>query len=157
MAFAAIAVGESYGNVEGTRLYAKFHDVLNRCFHLSQKAVLFPQSRGGLMLFNWAALHPGEVERIAGIYPVCDLRSYPGIKIAARAYGMTEEQLETHLARHNPVDLLSPLATADVPMLFIHGDNDKVVPLQDNSAELVRRYQKLGGSAKLIVVPGKGH
>ena len=157
MAFAAIDVGESYGNPEGTRVYSEFHDALARCFHLSPKAVLLPQSRGGLMLFNWAALHPDEVERIAGIYPVCDLRSYPGIVTAAKAYGMTVQQMGMQLNQHNPIDLLSPLVKAGVPILFIHGDNDKVVPLPDNSEKLVHRYQELGGSANLIIVPGKGH
>ncbi|MGD0729626.1 MAG: prolyl oligopeptidase family serine peptidase [Terracidiphilus sp.] len=157
MAFASINVGESYGSVEGTRLYAEFHDLLTRCFHLSTKAVLFPQSRGGLMLFNWATLHPDEVLRIAGIYPVCNLSSYPGLKVAAKAYSMTEEQLTAELSQHNPLDLLASLAKADVPVLLMHGDVDKVVPIQDNSAEFVRRYLKLGGHATLVVIPGKGH
>ena len=85
MAFATIDVGESYGSPAGTRLYAEFHDVLQCCFNLAAKAVLFPQSRGGLMLLNWAVLHPDEVERIAGIYPVSDLRTYPGLKTASNA------------------------------------------------------------------------
>jgi predicted esterase len=157
MAFAAVNVGESYGNPEGTRIYDEFHDVLHRCFHLSQKAVLLPQSRGGLMLFNWATLHPDEIARIVGIYPVCDLRSYPGMKIAAPAYGMTEQQLESNLVHYNPIDLLASLAKANVPIFVIHGDSDKIVPLKDNSDVLVRRYQDLGGTANLFIVPGKGH
>jgi hypothetical protein len=28
------------------------------------------------MLYNWAAENPERVAGIAGIYPVCDLRSY---------------------------------------------------------------------------------
>jgi hypothetical protein len=162
MAFATIDVGESYGNAEGTRLYAAFHDLLGRCFHLSPKAVLMPQSRGGLMLFNWAAAHPDEVTRIAGIYTVCNVRSYPGLTTAAQAYGVTAEELNSQLSQqnpldHNPLDLLAPLAKANVPVFLIHGADDKVVPLQDNSAEFVSRYQKLGGSATLLVVPGRGH
>jgi pimeloyl-ACP methyl ester carboxylesterase len=157
MAFASIDVGESYGSVEGTRLYDAFHNLLERCFHLSARAVLLPQSRGGLMLFNWAALHPDEVERIAGIYPVCSLRSYPGLKVAAPAYGMSEDELTAQLKQHNPLDLLPGLVKANVPVLLIHGADDKLVPLQNNSAEFVSRYQKLGGSATLLVIQGKGH
>ncbi len=157
MAFASIDVGESYGSVDGTRLYAEFHDLLNRCFDLSRRAVLLPQSRGGLMLFNWAALHSDEVVRVVGIYPVCDLRSYPGLAIASKAYGMTEQELVAQLKQHNPVDLLSALAKAHVPVLLIHGNNDNVVPLQENAAEFVRRYRSLGGSAKLILVQDRGH
>jgi len=157
MGVAGIDVGESYGSPEGTRLYAGFHDAIVAKFKLSPKAVLLPQSRGGLMLYNWAALHPDQVARIAGIYTVCDLRSWPGLDKACGAYRLTAEQLSKELAQHNPVDLLAPLAKAKVPILHIHGDKDAIVPLEKNSGELARRYKALGGSMELVVVPGKGH
>jgi len=97
------------------------------------------------------------VKRIAGIYTVCDMRSWPGLKVAASAYKLSEEQLTAELPRHNPVDLLAPLAKAKVPILHIHGDKDKVVPLDKNSGELATRYKALGGKMELVVVPGKGH
>ena len=157
LGFGGVDVGESYGNPEGTRLYAGFHDALTARFRLASKTVLLPQSRGGLMLYNWAAVHPEQVQRIAGIYTVCDLRSYPGLKVAASAYRLTEEQMAAELSRHNPIDLLAPLAKAKVPILHIHGDKDKVVPLETNSAEVAKRYKALGGTMELVVVPGKGH
>jgi hypothetical protein len=109
------------------------------------------------MLFNWAALHPSEVVRIAGIYPVCDLRSHPVLTVTSKAYGMTDQKLEAQLNRHNPIDLVSALTRANVPAPLIHDDSDKVVSFQENSAEFVRRYRKFGGSAKLIILAGKGH
>jgi pimeloyl-ACP methyl ester carboxylesterase len=57
----------------------------------------------------------------------------------------------------HPIDLLAPLAKAKVPILHIHGDKDKVVPLEKNSGEVAKRYKALGGTMELIVVPGKGH
>jgi hypothetical protein len=157
MGVAGIDVGESYGSPEGTRLYAGFHDAIVAKFKLSPKAVLLPQSRGGLMLYNWAALHPDQVARIAGIYTVCDLRSWPGLDKACGAYRMTAEQLAKELPQHNPIDLLAPLAKAKIPILHLHGDKDTVVPLEKNSGELARRYKALGASMELVVVPGKGH
>lgn len=157
MAWAGVDVGESYGNPEGTKLYAGFHDALVAKFKLDPKAILLPQSRGGLMLYNWASLHPDQVRRIAGIYTVCDMRSWPGLKNAASAYKLSEEQLAAELAKHNPIELLAPLAKAKVPILHIHGDKDKVVPLDKNSGELAARYKTLGGKMELVVVPGKGH
>ena len=44
-----------------------------------------------------------------------------------------------------------------MPILHVHGDADKVVPLEKNSGELARRYRALGGQVRLIVIPGKGH
>ena len=152
-----VNVGESQGNPEGRRGYSRFYDQVVRDFKLEPKARLLAQSRGGLMLYNWAAENPDKVRCIVGIYPVCNLRSYPRLKKAAEAYGVSEEELEKHLAEHNPIDRLEPLARAAVPILHIHGDADKLVPLEDNSQLVHDRYRALGGKMELIVVPGKGH
>lgn len=157
MAFAGIDVGESCGNVEGRDAFTRFHAAMTARFGLAQKAVLLPQSRGGLMHYNWAVEHPELVARIAGIYTVCDLRSYPGLAKAAPAYRMTAAELEKHLPECNPIDRLAPLAKAKVPILHIHGDADALVPLEANSGELLKRYKAMGGSGELLVVPGKGH
>jgi pimeloyl-ACP methyl ester carboxylesterase len=57
----------------------------------------------------------------------------------------------------NPIDNLAPLAKAGVKILHIHGDADKLVPMDANSTELARRYRELGGSAEIVVLPGLGH
>lgn len=156
-AIAGIDVGESYGNADGRASYEALHKVLTTEFHLAPKACLLPQSRGGLMLYNWAAEHPDHVQCIGGIYPVCDLASYPGLDRAAPAYHMTVEQLKAHLAEHNPIDRLKPLADAHIPILHIHGDTDKIVPLPQNSALLIDRYNSLGGPGELLTIHNKGH
>jgi len=150
-------VGESYGNPAGRAAFTRLHKWATRERGLAPRACLLPQSRGGLMLYNWAAEHAQSVACIGGIYPVCDLRSYPGLERAAPAYGMTAAELESHLAEHNPIDRLAPLAAARVPILHLHGNADKVVPLEANSAELIRRYKTLGGPGELEIIEGKGH
>jgi pimeloyl-ACP methyl ester carboxylesterase len=109
------------------------------------------------MLYNWAVEHPESVGGIAGIYPVCNLRSVPGIEKASGAYEMTPQQLSDALAQHNPVDRVEPLARAHVPVLHIHGDVDTVVPLELNSGELASRYRQSGGEMRLVVIKGQGH
>ena len=109
------------------------------------------------MLYSWAADNPDKVSCITGIYPVCNIASYPGLKRACGAYGLTEEQLKTNLAKHNPIDRLESLAEAKVPIFHIHGDVDSVVPLEQNSAIIKERYDKLGGPMVLEVVKGQGH
>ena len=37
------------------------------------------------MLYNWAAENPRRIACIAGIYPVCDFRSWPGVEKTAAA------------------------------------------------------------------------
>jgi pimeloyl-ACP methyl ester carboxylesterase len=76
---------------------------------------------------------------------------------AAKTYGYTLEEMEQHLAEHNPIDRLAPLAKAGIPLLHIHGDVDKLIPLETNAQVIHDRYQKLGGKMEIIVVPGKGH
>jgi pimeloyl-ACP methyl ester carboxylesterase len=157
VALAMVGIGESQGNAKGRATYTELYESLVKDFGFARKAALLPQSRGGLMLYNWAAEHPECVAGIGGIYTVCDLRSYPGIDKAAEAYGLTKEEMLAQLAQNNPIDRLAPLAKAKIPILHIHGDKDGTVPLDKNSGELVKRYLALDGNARMIVVPGKGH
>lgn len=157
IAIAGVDVGESYGSPAGRALYSALHKELVLKRGLAPRACLLARSRGGLMLYNWAAEHPHFVACIAGIYPVCDLQSYPGLTKACGAYGMTEAQLAAVLPEHNPIDRLAPLAAAGVPIFHIHGDDDRVVPLAENSARLQQRYTQLGGTMVLETVTGRGH
>ena len=52
---------------------------------------------------------------------------------------------------------LAGLAAAKVPMFAVHGDNDVVVPHQDNTLLLKTRYEALGGKFTVKIVPGEGH
>ena len=157
IAIAGIDVGESYGSPAGRALYSAFHEELTRQRGFARKAVLLGRSRGGLMTLAWAAENPDKVAGFAGIYPVCNIASYPGVAKAAGAYQMTPDELTARLAEHNPIDRLAPLARAGVPLFAIHGDVDKVVPLEANSGLVKERYTALGGSMQLLIPPGQGH
>ena len=152
-----VDVGESWGSPAGRAVYDKFYQRLVARYGFAPKARLFPVSRGGLMAYNWAADHPDRVACIGGIYPVSNFQKYPAQERIQQAYGMTESQLRAELARHNPLDRLAPLAAAGVRILHVHGDQDQAVPLETNTAELVRRYRALGGQADVVVIPNKGH
>ena len=109
------------------------------------------------MTLAWAAENPDKVAAFVGIYPVCNLTSYPGLAKAAGAYNLTPTELQTHLAEHNPIDRLAALAKAGVPLFAIHGDIDKVVPLELNSGLMRERYTALGGTMQLVTPLGQGH
>jgi pimeloyl-ACP methyl ester carboxylesterase len=157
IAVAGIDVGESFGSPAGRARYTAFYDELVTARGFSCRAALLARSRGGLMLYNWAVEHPEAVACVAGIYPVCDLRSYPGLPLACGAYGLTAGGLEAQLAAHNPIDRLAPLAAARVPIFHLHGDRDEIVPLAQNSGELAARYRALGGPVELKIFPGQSH
>jgi len=58
---------------------------------------------------------------------------------------------------HNPIHQLEGLGQAKVPLFMVHGDSDRIVPLEENTEIVINRYTKLGGEAEVKVVPGKGH
>lgn len=157
IAIAGIDVGESYGSPAGTALFEKLYVELTKNRGYARKPVLLARSRGGLMLYNWAVEHPDSVAGVAGIYPVCNIASYPGVERAAPAYQVTAAELQENLEQHNPVDRLAGLAKSQVPLFHIHGDQDTVVPLELNSAQLAKRYTVLGGPVEVEVVEGQGH
>ena len=117
------------------------------------------RSRGGLWVSSWACDHPERFAGLAGIYPVFDFRTYPGVDKTAKAYGLTVEQLERRIDELNPIARASTIAKAKLPVFIIHGDQDKVVPLAANSAALAELYQKAGATSamELKVVQGQGH
>jgi Prolyl oligopeptidase family len=162
---AGVDVGESYGGPEGTKVYSSFYQLVVEKYRLSSKPCLFAQSRGGLMLYNWAEEHADSVLCIAAIFPVTDLRTWPLSKDSPQqydqardAYGMKgrDEEFRKRLEEFSPVSHLSSLAQYKVPIFHIHGDSDYWVPLS-NSCSLAKRYAALGGDAKVQVIKGKGH
>lgn len=159
IAVAGIDVGEAYGNPQGREWFTALYSELTKNRGFAAKPCLLGRSRGGLWVTSWAAEHPDKVAGIAGIYPVFDLRTYPGLANAAPAYGLKPDELAAKLGEHNPIEKVSVLAKAKVPVFIIHGDDDKVVPLKENSAELVARYKAAGAedAVELDVVQGQGH
>lgn len=157
IAIAGIDVGESYGSPDGRALYSAFYQELVGKRGFAKKAVLLGRSRGGLMTLAWAVENADKVAGFAGIYPVCNVSSFPGVTRACGAYHLSAEQLSAQLKDHNPIDRLAPLAKARVPIFAIHGDVDTVVPMEANSGEMRRRYEALGGKMQLVVPPGQGH
>lgn len=159
IAVAGIDAGEAYGSPEGQRLMTALHKELTKSRDFSDKPCLLGRSRGGLWASSWAIANPDKVAGIAGIYPVFDLQTYPGLERAAPAYGLTPDQLKSQLASLNPISMVDAIANARIPVFIIHGDDDKVVPLKENSAMLAERYRQAGveDSVELLVIQGQGH
>jgi hypothetical protein len=159
VAVAGIDIGEAYGSPEGQKHFSALHKELTRKRGFAVRPCLLGRSRGGLWMSSWAISNPDKVAGIVGIYPVFDLRSYPGLKRAAPVYGLTAEELESQLDKWNPVSRLDVLAKAKVPVFIIHGDVDKVVPLKANSQALVNQYASADAEnlVTLVVEKGQGH
>jgi len=158
-----IDIGTSCGSPSGAKLCHEFYELLRDQYGLAPKARLLGQSNGGLMAYSFAFHYPECVERIGGICPATDFRTWPTLQNVVAfpekglAYDLTLPELERRQAEFNPVDNLAPLAKAGVKILHIHGDQDELVPMPANSTELARRYKELGGSAEIVLLPGLGH
>jgi alpha-beta hydrolase superfamily lysophospholipase len=129
---------------------------------LHKRARLLAHSHGGLIAYGWAFRHPSCVDRIAGMCPATDFRTYPTLPNVVTGptrgldYGLSLEELERRAGEFNPIDNLAALAKADVKVLHLHGDEDTLVPTGANSKELARLYRELGGQADIVLLKGLG-
>lgn len=155
IAVAGVDVGESYGSPAGNAGYTAFYNYATTKANLAPNTCLLGQSRGGLMMYRWAIENPDKVDAIAAIYPIADIRSWPGIATAAPVYGLTVDQLTTNLSEYNPIDRLQSLADAKIPLFSICGSADAYTA--PNSQVVYDRYKALGGTMDLVIVPGRGH
>ena len=67
--------------------------------------------------------------------------------------GHSDAEIKEHALQISPARLVKP---PTIPFLFIHGDADPLVPLQQ-SQKMVAAIQAAGGHADLIVKKGGGH
>lgn len=158
IAVAGIDVGEAYGSPKAFPFFEALYDEMAERGY-SKKPAMLGRSRGGLWVSSWAVKHPDRVAAIGGIYPVYDYTTYPGIKRAASAYGISADQLDAQQQELNPIKRSDKLAKARVPVLIIHGKDDRIVPLAENSATLEKTYQAndAGDLIKVIKIDGQGH
>src|SRR5439155_1175193 len=81
--------------------------------------------------------------------PVCDFKSWPGgfgkgkrsdhdWELVLERYGFKSDA-EAKAYDKNPVDNLTPLAQAKIPLLHVYGDADEVVPWQENTGLIAER------------------
>ncbi len=160
---AGIDVGPSCASPAAAEACQEFHDRVVADYGLNKRARIMGQSHGGLIAYGWAFRNPTCVERIVGICPATDFRTWPKLENVipfskqGLGYDLTLEELTKRAAEFNPIDNLAPLAKSGVKILHIHGDKDDLVPMSANSTELARRYRELGGSAEIGVLEGLGH
>ncbi|MFT3703561.1 MAG: GDSL-type esterase/lipase family protein [Agriterribacter sp.] len=157
---------ELFGNKEAVELWNAFYDFVHQA-GLSKKAAMEGMSRGGVYVYNWAAVNSGKVACVYADAPVLDLRSWPGGKgkgpgssadweIFKKDYGYTTEEA-TKDFKNNPLDKIDEIVKGQYPMLHVVGDADEVVPVEENTAIFEKNILAAGGDIKVIHKPGVGH
>lgn len=163
---AFVSVKHLYGSPVALKRWDTFYQHLTTAHGFSRKPVLEGMSRGGLIIFNWAAANPNKVSCIYADAPVCDIKSWPGGKFKGirsdrdwlrclKVYGLTEEQAMSF--KGNPIDQLDPLAKAKIPLIHVVGDTDTAVPVAENTAIIEKKYRALGGHIEVIHKKDSGH
>lgn len=159
-------VSQLFGSPEAIQRWNNFYSWAREEFNLAPKVILEGMSRGGLVIYNWAIANPNKVALIYADNPVIDIRSWPGGKgkgkgspndwnKCLKAYGYTEDNLDPKLFL--PIKGLEKLAERKVPLLHIVGLEDKVVPVDENTTLIEKKYHALKGTIKVIKKPGLGH
>tara|TARA_B100000029_G_scaffold269157_1_gene264510 strand:- start:557 stop:1309 length:753 start_codon:yes stop_codon:yes gene_type:complete len=140
-----------FGAPKAVKRWDDFYKNLCENHGFSKKVILEGMSRGGLIIYNWAAANPDKVAAIYGDAPVMDFKSWPGHSNAGilKAYGF-KNAVEAKAYTGNPIDNLEPLAKAGIPIIHVVGDLDKVVPVAENTGIAEKRYKKMGGIFKVI-------
>lgn len=159
IAIASYDLGEVRGAPSSTAKFTRFYNAMVERGY-SVKPFLLGQSRGGLMTLAWAVRNPDKVTAWAGIYPVCNLASYPlqlSKKETLADFAMDEASIRSKLDELNPIANLEGLANHKVPLFSVHGDKDTIVPYEDNSQLLKQHYDAVGGTCEVKIIPGGGH
>lgn len=159
ISIAGFDLGEVRGSPASTAKFTRFYEAMVARGY-SPKPILLGQSRGGMITLAWAVRHPDKVRAWVGIYPVCNLASWPmrrSLPSTLADYGLSETELTARLSEFNPIDHLQGLLQQQVPMFAVHGDSDVVVPYDANTKLLQERYRAGGGRIQVKVIPGEGH
>ena len=159
-------VADLYGADKAVARWNSFYKRMMKA-GFSKKAVLEGMSRGGLIVYNWAAQNPDKVACIYADAPVMDFKSWPmgkgksdgsegDTKNLFQAYGFMNEA-EALAWKRNPIDCASVIAKAKIPVLHVVGDVDRVVPVAENTAIFEERMNALNAPITVIHKPGVDH
>jgi hypothetical protein len=165
--FGYMNVGNTFGCPSAMARFDVFYKEMTEEYGFHKRPVLEGLSRGGLYVYNWAATHPSTVGLVYGDNPVCDFKSWPGGKGQGpgsmtdwaellQCYGFPSEQ-EALDWPGNPVDNLTPLVKAGIPLVHVYGDADEVVPWEENTRVMAGRAEALGAKIQLFRKPGCRH
>jgi hypothetical protein len=158
-------VAELYGNRQAISIWTAFYEYL-QTRGLAAKAVMEGMSRGGVYIYNWAAINPGKIACVYADAPVLDLRSWPGGKgkgpgsakdweIFKQDYNITEE--EASRFEDNPLNKTKQIVEGKYPLLHVVGDADDLVPVDENTTPFQQKIIALKGNMQVIHKPGIGH
>lgn len=159
-------VTDLYGSDEAVARWNRFYKRMVKA-GFNRKVVLEGMSRGGLIVYNWAAQNPEKVACIYADAPVMDFKSWPmGKGISTGSSNDTKNLLSAYKFSNeadamawnrNPIDCASVIAKAKIPVIHVVGDVDKTVPVAENTSLFEERMQKLNAPITVVHKPRVDH
>nr|WP_299383950.1 GDSL-type esterase/lipase family protein [Allomuricauda sp.] len=159
-------VAALFGNEEAVERWNKCYSLMTTA-GLHTKPVLEGMSRGGLIIYNWAAENPDKVACIYADAPVLDAKSWPGgfgtgkgsssdWELVKERYGLSSDELPADF-KGWPIHKVNQLSQAGIPMIHVCGNSDKVVPVDENTGKFAFELKRHGAVIKTIYKDGVGH
>lgn len=154
-------VADMFGSEKAVSQWEDFYTLVTNA-GLNKRAALEGMSRGGLIIYNFAAKNPDKVVAVYADAPVLDLKSWPiehgesVIPQMLEAYGFTSIE-EAKSFKGNPIDKCEAIAKGGFKMLHVCGDSDVVVPIEQNSIPFIEKIKENGGDIASIYKSGIGH
>lgn len=148
-------VAELLGNDEAIGYWNDFYKMLYNA-GLGKKAVLEGMSRGGVYIYNWAAVNPGKVACVYADNALLDLKYWPDTAILKQDYHLkSARQIEALKA--SPIDKVPQIVKGGYPMLHLSADDDEAVDPSKNTLLFEQKVNKLNGSITVLHKPGFKH
>lgn len=159
-------VAELFGNAEAISRWNDFYHLLHKA-GLAKKAVMEGMSRGGVYVFNWAAVNPRKVACVYVDNPVLDLKSWPGglgklppsvgeLETLEKDYGLADTAALRQF-KGSPVDKVARIVKGRYPILILCADEDEAVAPSENTLLFEQRVRALQGDITVIHKPGFKH
>lgn len=159
-------VANLFGGPEAIKRWDDFYKLMTQG-GLSKKVVLEGMSRGGLIVYNWAAKNSKKVACVYADAPVLDGKSWPGglgkgkgsvsdWEAFKKVYSLNTQKDISNF-KGNPIHKIKAIAKGGYPMMHVCGAADVVVTIEENTKPFEVGIKANGGAINVIYKDGVGH
>ena len=155
-------VAELFGSPRAVARWDAFYKQMIKA-GFSRKMALEGMSRGGLIVYNWAAKNADKVACIYADAPVMDIKQWPMISGSADekqrmldAYGFANDD-EARAWQGNPINHARAISKGHFPILHLVGDSDEGVTYRNNTKIFEEQMRALGTPIQVYHKPATGH
>jgi lysophospholipase L1-like esterase len=163
-------VAEMMGNDTAVNAWNNYYSLLHKA-GLNKKAAMEGMSRGGVYVFNWAAVNK---DKVAGVYvdnPLLNMQGWSEPYMAdsvkktglytlfvafKNSYNLSTNQ-QVRAFKGSPTDKVKQIVAGHYPILVLCADNDEAVSPQNNTLLFEKEVKELGGNITVVHKPGFKH